>query len=260
MNWRLGVVGSPIEHSLSPALHEAGLRLAGLSGTSRRRPMDHAEAGDIRAIMQGHFDALSVTMPLKGLVGQYCDSLDDVAQRTGSVNSLLIREGRLFGASTDGAGMLDALRAEFDFQAPGTNVVVLGAGGVARAIVDALVEGGVESVALHGRSASNVQAISERYANVFDFSLSLRPINLIVNTVPVHGRTSESAVLHGVDQETIALDVTYEPRMTEWRALHRRHGCASANGLAMLAYQAARQMNWWWDVQLSGADLMEALA
>ena len=260
MNWRLGVVGSPIEHSLSPALHEAGLRLAGLSGTSRRWPMDHAEAGEIHAVMQGHFDALSVTMPLKGLVGQYCDSVDDVAQRTGSVNSLLMREGRLLGASTDGAGMLDALRAEFAFDAQGANVVVLGAGGVARAIVDALVEGGVESVALHGRSASNVQTISERYANVFDFSLSLRPINLIVNTVPVHGRTPESAVLHGVDQETIALDVTYEPRLTEWRALYRHHGCPSANGLAMLAYQAARQMNWWWDVQLSGADLIEVVA
>ena len=259
MNWRLGVVGSPIEHSLSPRLHEAGLKLAGLSGTSLRHPMTHDEATQIPGLMRTQFDALSVTMPLKGLVGQYCDWVDDVSARTGSVNSLLMRDGRLLGASTDGGGLLDALRAQFGFDAAGASVAVLGAGGAARAIVDALVEGAVESVVVHGRTAANVEAITTRYPNVFDFSLNLGPINLVVNTVPVSGRASEPAVIHGVDEQTIAVDVTYEPRMTQWRELHRRHGCRSTNGLGMLAYQAARQMNWWWDAKIDGADLVDVL-
>jgi len=260
MKWRLGVVGSPIEHSLSPRLHERGLELAGLTGSSLRREVGHDEAPLIRNLMGHEFDALSVTMPLKALVGQYCDSIDEVAARTGSINTLLLREGRLLGASTDGAGLLDALLAEFGFRPSGAHVVVLGAGGVARAIVDALVAGGVESVSLHGRTASNVELIASRYANVFDYSLSLRPINLIVNTIPVSGRTLESAVMHGVDEQTLAVDVAYEPRMTEWRQLHRHHGCRSTNGIGMLAYQAARQMNWWWDTHIDGADLVGVIS
>jgi shikimate dehydrogenase len=259
MNWRLGVVGSPIEHSLSPQLHEAGLRAAHLEGSSRRYEMGHDDASRIRQLMETEFDALSVTMPLKALVGQYCDSLDDVAARTGSVNSLLARDGQLHGASTDGGGFLDALRAEFDFDPSGAHAVVLGAGGAARAIVDALVEAGVATVVVHGRTAANVEAIAHQYPNVFDYSLTLRPIELIVNTVPASGRTTEVAVMQGVGDQTIAIDVTYEPRMTDWRALYRRHGCPSANGLGMLAYQAARQMQWWWGVDVSGAELLGAL-
>lgn len=260
MKWRLGVAGSPIEHSLSPKLHEAGLKIAGLSGSSLRWEMGHDDASQIRGLMERQFDALSVTMPLKGLVGPFCDSIDDVASRTGSVNSLLMRDGRLLGASTDGGGLLDALRSEFDFEPARANVVVLGAGGVARAIVDALVDAEVETVVVHGRTASNVEAIASRYANVFDYSLGVVPISLIVNTVPVNGRSSESGVLHGVDAQTIAADVTYEPRVTEWRDLYQRHGCRSTNGLGMLAFQAARQMNWWWNVDLDGAELLEVLA
>lgn len=258
MIWRLGVAGSPIQHSLSPILHEAGLAIAGLSGSSRRYEMGHDDAARIRAVMDG-FDALSVTMPLKGLVGEYCDDLDEVAARTGSVNTLWWANGRLRGASTDGGGFLDALAVQFGFDPAGAHVVVLGAGGAARAVVDALVVAGASSVVVHGRTAANVEAITMRYSNVFDFSLTLRPIDLIVNTVPVSGRTTEAAVNQGVGEHTIAYDISYEPRMTPWRELHRHHGCPSANGLGMLAYQAARQMTWWWGVAMDGARLLEAL-
>ncbi|HUV57548.1 MAG TPA: shikimate dehydrogenase [Acidimicrobiales bacterium] len=258
MMWRLGVAGSPIEHSLSPVLHEAGLAMAGLTGSSRRYEMTHDDAPRIRDVMDG-FDALSVTMPLKGLVGEYCDELDEVAERTESVNTLWWAGGRLHGASTDGGGFIDALAAQFGFDPSGAHVVVLGAGGAARAVIDALVFAGVSSVVVHGRTAANVEAITARHANVFDFTLTLRPVDLIVNTVPMSGRITEAAVLQGVGAHTIAYDIVYEPRMTPWRALHRHHGCPSANGLGMLAYQAARQMTLWWGVPMDGARLLETL-
>ena len=67
-------------------------------------------------------------------------------------------------------------------------------------------------------------------------------------------------MLHGVGPGTVAVDITYEPRVSAWRALYEQAGCRSANGLAMLAYQAALQMQWWWDVAIDGAALLEVIS
>ncbi|NNN00746.1 MAG: NAD(P)-binding domain-containing protein [Acidimicrobiaceae bacterium] len=259
MMWRLGVIGSPIEHSLSPTLHERGLELAGLAGTSQRHEMDRENANEVRTLMTSQFDALSVTMPLKDLVGSSCDVLDPVSTRTRSVNSLLMREGLLYGASTDGAGLLDALKAQFDFVTENSHVMILGAGGAAAAIVDALVGAGATSVVVRARNPDRVAPIAARYSKVVNPVVTPPAIDLIVNTVPVTGRATGLDVERGVDEHTIAIDVTYEPRMSTWREGYERHGCPSDNGLGMLAYQAARQMNWWWDCAIDGAELLEAL-
>lgn len=258
MRWRLGVVGSPIEHSLSPQLHEAGLALAHLEGTSSRVELVESEAQNLRSLMGSQFDALSVTMPLKGAAARICDSLDDVAQRTDSVNSLLMRDGQLLGACTDGQGFIDAINFEFGVTVEGCHAVVLGAGGAARAIVDALVHAGVASVSLHGRTAANVQKLMDRYDNVFDHMHSA-PVDLVVNTIPVSGRVDARGVLLGVRPTTIVVDIAYEPRMSQWRVVYASAGCRTANGLSMLAFQAARQMQWWWGCVIDGAALLQAL-
>ena len=84
-------------------------------------------------------------------------------------------------------------------------------------------------------------------------------VDLVVNTVTAGGRDAEAAVLQGVHHETIAVDITYEPRNSAWRQLYSDAGCRTMNGLAMLAYQAALQMDWWWGVSLDGAALLEVV-
>ena len=106
------------------------------------------------------FDALSVTMPLKGVAGALCDELDDAARRTGSVNSLLVADGVVHGACTDGQGFVDSLRAQFGAIVEGMDVVVLGAGGAARAIVDALSLAKVETVSISARNVAAATAIA----------------------------------------------------------------------------------------------------
>jgi shikimate dehydrogenase len=259
MNWRLGVVGSPVSHSLSPQLHEAGLRLAGLTGASTRVELPRDRAAELRELLTSDFDALSVTSPLKHAAFGLCDEVSDAAQRTESVNSLRLLDGRLSGISTDGEGFLISLEDTFGPVAANAHAVVVGAGGAASAIVDALVRHEAASVVVHGRTESKVEALTQRYGNVHSSSLVYRPIDLIVNTVPVLGRNSEAAVLQGVRPDTIAVDITYEPRVTEWRKRYEAAGCRTMNGLAMLAYQAALQMQWWWGVTLEGADLLKVL-
>ena len=259
MSWRLGVAGFPIEHSLSPRLHEVGLVLAGLEGSSARVELHEGEAPRLADLMHTQFDALSVTMPLKAEAARICDWLDDAAQRTGVVNSLLARDGQLLGACTDGQGFLHALVAEFAVSLLGARTVVLGAGGAARGIVDALVHAGVESVSVYARTPANVAVLVDRYENVYDHEHSPSEIDLIVNTTPSASRTAESRVLAGTGVATLAVDITYEPRMSPWRTLYEHAGCRSTNGLGMLAFQAALQMEWWWDTSIDAAALLEAI-
>ena len=260
MDWRLGVAGSPIAHSLSPELHAAGLNMAGLRGSSRRYEIPEAAADTLRELLGVSVDAMSITMPLKAVAARLCDRLDGRATSLGVVNSVLWRDGELHGAATDGPGFIDALRGEFAVSVQNMHAVVLGAGGAAAAIVDSLVDEGVHSISLHGRSSANVARIAARHPQVVDHTVLFRPVDLIVNTTPAEGRDQGAAVMQGVTRDTIALDITYDPRTSPWLALHADLGCRSRNGLAMLAYTVTRQMNWWWDVELDGAQLLKAIS
>lgn len=258
MKWRLAVVGSPIEHSLSPVLHEAGLAIAGLEGSSTRVELGVDQGAALRELMGTTFDAVSVTMPMKEVAAGLCAQLDDVSTRIGVVNSLLMREGRLLGACTDGRGFIDALVGELSFDVADKNVIIIGAGGAARGIVDALVEANARSITVEGRTAARVKELVERYETVRPSTPPGTTVDLVINTVPIAGRL-EPVAHEGVHDATVAVDITYEPRMSKWRAFYDARGCQSANGLSMLAYQAARQMQWWWDVPVNGAELLEAI-
>ena len=257
MNWRLGVIGSPIAHSLSPTLHEAGMALAGVTGTSARIEVASGDLAMVAELLQGSYDALSVTMPLKTQVVALCDVLDETARRVGAVNSLLVREGRVEGANTDGAGFVDALRGELGFLVAETSVVVIGAGGAARSIVDALVQSGAGRVGVLGRNAASVRALVGAYDVAHEGVSGDEPADLVVNATPVAGRAYSAPI--ATRPGAVAVDITYEPRVSPWLAQYEESGCRVANGLAMLAYQAARQLSWWFEVPLDGAALLGAI-
>ncbi len=258
MNWRLGVAGYPIEHSLSPRLHEAGLKYLGLTGASERVALREPEAARLGTLMGARFDALSVTAPLKRAAAGVCDDLGETAARTGVVNSLLVRDGRVLGESTDGAGLVDALGATFEVSARGLHALVIGAGGAARSIVDALCGAGAASVWVESRSAEGVAWLTDQYDAVYPVRVADR-LDLVVTTVPVESR-GPAALAEGATPSTIAIDIAYEPRSTPWREAYAALGCRTANGLGMLAYQAARQMAWWWGREVDGRVLLGAIA
>ncbi len=257
--WRLAVVGSPIEHSLSPQLHRAGLEAYGFTGSSEKVEIGEGEGERLKSLLGTTYDAVSVTMPLKGVALRLADRAEATALECESANSLFVKDGDIRAHSTDGEGFLDAVRAQWGLNVDGAHVVVLGAGGAASAIVSALVHAGVASIALHGRSEERVNRLVARYPNVVDHMVIYRPVELIVNTIPVPSRVSSAAVMQGVTHDTFAVDLAYQPLETEWMSQHRSLGCGVMNGLPMLAHQAAAQMRWWWGGDLSGTDLLGAL-
>ncbi len=256
--WRLGVAGSPVAHSLSPALHRAGLAMAGLEGTSVAIDVDVDQVARLRDVLGVTVDALSLTMPLKTPALALCDEVDDVARRVGAVNSVIVREGRLYGANTDGGGFVSSLDYQFGMDVAGSRALVIGAGGAARGIVDALAGAGADVIDVVARRREPAAWLAEHY-DVVRIGAHGGPLDLVVNTTPVAGRLA-SGVAPGVGPRTVAVDITYEPRMTQWRSQYERRGCPTANGLAMLAFQAARQLTWWLGVPIDGAALAETIS
>ncbi len=253
MIWRLGVAGHPVGHSLSPVLHEAGLAQLGLTGSSRR--VDARGVGELAAVL-GSFDGLSITMPLKGVARALCDEVDDVVGRTGMVNSLALGGGRVRGANTDGRGLLDALDAH-GWAPRGARVAVLGAGGAAWSIVEALVGAGAR-VAVSTRRPEALVALRALDAHI-EALADGGAADLVVQTVPV-GRRGGAPTVRPAGPHAIAVDITYEPRVSPWLAEHGARGWITMNGLPMLAYQAARQLTWWLGAPVDGAALARTLA
>ncbi len=257
MIWRVGVVGDPIEHSLSPQLQEAGLKLAGLQGSTSRLKLSADKIEQLRAAISNEFDALSVTMPLKQVAASLCDELDPVAIRTGVVNSLLNRNGRIYGSCTDGKGLLEMVKEKYLFDESGSSIVVIGAGGAATGIIDALQYSDVASIAVLNRTASKIEGLQAKYSKVS--SVIPSKIDLLINTVPSDSRVAPSSIV-GVTSETLCVDITYSPRESEWMKFFESEGCRTTNGLGMLAYQAALQFNWWWNSKIDGSDLLKVIS
>jgi shikimate dehydrogenase len=150
------IIGSPVGHSLSPALHNAGFAAQGLDWVyvAFEVPAGGAAAALDAARLLG-LAGLSVTMPHKSDVADLVDELDPAAGALRSVNTVVpIGDGRLKGYSTDGAGFVASLRAA-GVGVRGCSVAVLGAGGAARAIVDSLARGGADSIHIINRSADH---------------------------------------------------------------------------------------------------------
>ena len=259
MNWRMGVVGYPIDHSLTPRLHETALALVGLEGSSERVALRESEAGRLGEMMRSRFDGLSVTMPLKSAAVAVCDELDPIAMRLGVVNSLLSRDGRITGTSTDGQGFLDALDAQFGLSPWRVNAAVLGAGGAARGIVDALARAGAHSVHVTGRTPARVNWLLERYDCVVAGTRPPGELDLVVNTVPVDGRGPAE-----VDGGRARVD-----------GMRRRHLRAAPDAVAVgprgpgvphgqrpghAGLPGGAPAPWWWGREVDGSALLRAVA
>lgn len=245
-----GVIGAPVRHSLSPALHNAAFRACDLDWAY---VAFEVADGDAPAAIEGAralgIDGLNVTMPHKAAAADAVDRLTSVAAALGSVNTV-IRQGRvLVGDNTDGAGFLDALRDDEGFDPTGRRVVVVGAGGAARAIVLALGHAGAADVAVVNRTQDRAEVAAALAAvGHLGSPADATEADLIVNATPLgmpgHGEELplDPAVL-GAGQ--LVVDIVYHPAVTPFMAAARARGAVAANGLGMLIHQAAHAFRHW---------------
>jgi shikimate dehydrogenase len=240
----VGIIGDPVAHSRSPAIHNAGYAALDLDWVFVAFPVGvGGAAGALAGVRALGIAGLSVTMPCKTEAAAACDDLSPTAAALGAVNTVVPREGRLVGESTDGEGLVRALHDE-DVDPRGSRIVVLGAGGAGRAIAHALgAHGARVTVAARRVDAALAAAALAPDGEGIDLAQAgsaIRNAEVVVNATPI-GMQGEVPpfdpdVLIG---RRLVLDTVYHPVETPLLAAARGRSVPAANGLGMLVHQAA---------------------
>jgi shikimate dehydrogenase len=250
----VGVIGDPVRHSLSPLLHNAAFDALGLDWVSVAFAVPAGQVANALAGMRAlDIVGLSVTMPHKTEAALFVDLRTPVAERLGVVNCISQASGLLTGDSTDGAGFVESLRRQGDFDPAGRRCVVVGAGGAAKAVVLALADAGALEVVVVNRSADNAAtaaALAGERGRVGDSS-DIASGDLIVQATPVgmagtgaspSAMAFDPSLLH--DGQVVA-DLVYHPLVTPVLAAARQRGARPVGGLGMLVHQAALAVERW---------------
>ena len=244
------VIGDPVRHSRSPAIHNAAFAATGLDWVYVAFEVPSGRAADaVRAMGVLGIDGLSVTMPHKADVAAAVDELSPDAAALGAVNCVVRRNGRTSGHSTDGDGFLWGLRDDLSLDPAGLRCVVLGAGGAARAVVRALAGAGAASVGVVNRSedrAVRAAALAGPMGVVAEPS-AVADADLVVNATPV-GMGDDAGLpldpdLLGAGQ--VVVDLVYHPTTTPLLEAAAARGARTGNGLPMLVGQAAAAFTLW---------------
>jgi shikimate dehydrogenase len=256
------VIGSPVRHSLSPALHNAGFAATGVDWTYTAfevKPGAAAAALDAMRVLG--LGGLSITMPHKEDVAQLVDELDPAATALRSVNTVVpLGDGRLKGYSTDGAGFVASLAAS-DVEIAGKHVVVLGAGGAARAIIDAMARAGAASIIVVNRSADRANAAAElaRGTGAVGQPAAIRDCDIVVNASSVGMGSADLPCDAGLLHEgQVVADIVYHPRCTALLSAAGAAGARTIEGLGMLVHQAVLQARLWTGVSADAAVMWAA--
>lgn len=256
-----GVIGTPIRHSLSPAIFNSAFVALDLDWVYLAFEV---ASGDAPAAVQGAralgLAGLSVTMPHKEAVIPALDALSDDAAALGAVNCIAIGPDGTRGLNTDGVGLVDALRVENGIEITGRRCVVIGAGGAGRSVARALGAAGAADVAIVNRTAAKAAAAAElagRVGRVGEAS-SVATADLIVNATPIGmgGAAPGSPVAaEGLRSDQVVVDLVYHPATTQLLADATAAGATAVNGLGMLVHQAGHAFQAWTGIEAPIAEM-----
>ena len=256
----LAVIGHPIAHSLSPQLHEQWLRASGLFGRYEAIDATPDELPALFAAMrEGDWDGFNFTIPYKEVVVRYLDDLDEAAKQAGAVNTVYKRDGRLIGTNTDGAGLVQALMPYTDFTG---RVLIVGAGGAARGIVQALP---THDVTIVNRTVERAKALADTFGVVYTTfdEMDVSRYDVIIQTTSVGmDERSTPLSLEGLRQNTVVCDIIYRPLVTPMLQEAKRRGAKVVTGIAMFVGQGALSFEKWTGVkpdETVGKKLIEGL-
>ena len=242
-----GIMGWPVSHSRSPAIHGHWLARYGIDGAYipfSVRPEDGYDA--IRMLPRLGFSGTNVTLPHKETALRAVDEVDPIARRIGAVNTVVAREdGSLHGGNTDAYGFLEHLRACAPGWRPGV-AAVFGAGGSARAVAASLVDAGASEVRLANRTAARAEKVAEDIGGPVtavawsERDAALDGAGLLVNTTSLGmtGNPPLEIALDALPDDAVVNDIVYVPLETPLLRAAQRRGLAIVDGLGMLLHQA----------------------
>lgn len=257
----VGVIGDPVAHSRSPQMHNAAFTKAGLDYVYvpfHVRPNDLADA--IAGFKAINVVGINVTLPHKQAVISHLTSISREAELIGAVNTLTFTDEGIHGDNTDAPGVLRALEENENMSVPvGENVVVLGAGGAARAVVVALALAGVASITIANRTVERAVALAEEMGQKTSISMqglgladtqlpvAVRESMLLINTATVSMDATHPLLISAdwLQPNTIVYDIVYTPPVTPLMRAAAVRGCETLGGIGMLVHQGAIAFEKW---------------
>ena len=260
MKQQIALFGYPLSHSISPAFQQAALDSLSIEASYTARPTPpEGLAPEVERLRADDHLGANVTIPHKELIRQYLDGLDPWAETVGAVNTIVKKDGRLVGHNTDGYGFLRSLEERGGFSPEGKSVLLLGAGGAARAAVFALAESGAGTVLIANRTAERGSALAQdirgRSLEVDSILLAeareaARRVDLIVNATSMGMEPGPNAGLSPLDSADISphalvYDMVYTPQQTPLMKAALQAGAKVLGGLWMLVYQGAAAFEMW---------------
>ena len=260
MKQQIALFGYPLSHSISPAFQQAALDSLSIEASYTARPTRPEElASEVDKLRADDHLGANVTIPHKELIRQYLDGLDPWAETVGAVNTIVKKDGRLVGHNTDGYGFLRSLEERGGFSPEGKSVLLLGAGGAARAAVFALAESGAGTVLIANRTAERGSALAQdvrgHSPEVDSIPLAkareaARRVDLIVNATSMGMEPGPNAGLsplesRDINPQAVVYDMVYTPQRTPLMKAARQAGAKVLGGLWMLVYQGAAAFEMW---------------
>jgi shikimate dehydrogenase len=256
----VGVIGWPVKHSLSPAMHNAAFAECELDWVYVPLPVYPDHVGEaVRGLRALGLAGANVTVPHKQAVLAHLDEVSRAAQVIGAVNTVAVRDGSLYGDNTDAAGFIASLR-EAGFDPAGAYCALLGAGGAARAVAHALADAGALQVCIYNRSFSRARDLCQgmvkfhpdvRFepASLSDASAIGEDTDLLVNatSLGMWPNTEASPWPHDlpIPNHLTVCDLVYNPQETLFLTQGRAVGAETVDGLGMLVHQGAAAFEMW---------------
>ncbi|MFH1576292.1 MAG: shikimate dehydrogenase [Candidatus Margulisiibacteriota bacterium] len=270
-----GLIGYPLGHSVSPAMHNAAFKKLGLDYEYvpfEVNPEDLAEA--LKGLRALHVAGFNVTIPHKEAIVPLLDEVTKLARVIGAVNTVINQEGKLVGYNTDGAGFIESLKEDAKIDPKGKAVVVLGAGGASRAVVVMLAESGAKSIVLSDIEADKANKLSDYVDSYFgnaggsvppnspELQRALDQADILVNTTPVgmkpKTKVSPLAKQITLPKKLLVYDLVYNPAQTQLLKDASAAGCKTCSGLGMLVRQGAIAFTLWTGEEAPIKDMYQA--
>ena len=252
----LGVIGYPVEHSVSPQLHQA---LCDVSGMNYFYDKFLVDPSDLKEAFDGFakkgFKGINATVPHKQNIIPLLDEVDPDALKIGAVNTVVWKDGKSYGYNTDMDGFVMSVKEEANFDFKNKKVLILGAGGAARGVAMGCVKAGVAKVDFCNRTKEKAQALAELFdGGVLEqedpvFAEKIQSYDLIVNTTSAGMKPQEDKMPLTADytfrKGQVCFDAIYVPRRTLWLQKAEAEGATVVNGMGMLFYQGVEAFQKW---------------
>lgn len=253
-----GLIGYPVEHSLSPAMHNAAFQTLGINAEYRLFPLKEDELkGFLTGLKGNNIFGLNVTIPYKEKVTAFLNNISPEARLIGAVNTIRVGRDGLGGFNTDGAGFLKHLTGDLKFIPAGKYIAMIGAGGASKALCVYLSKEKPKSISIFDvdkdKAAALISHLKEHFANI-EFKqadsiaeLNIRASDLLINATPIGMKETDTCLVNAesIHKNLLVYDLIYNPGETKLLKTAKEKGATVSNGLGTLLYQGVDAFELW---------------